>query len=315
MADTRDESTRGLTLRYGDADDGLRPLPARTAFWNSPDLWIDHGGDTSVNPMSGDAREDAVNVITARVTNMSKDITYHDINVEVWICPFGMGEAGPHVQLPSAGNLPRTGFTPGPLAPGESIEIACEPPWSPEGPGGLVSLAANCWADDPADGYPVTAELDFRGNAHHARRNVAVLPTALGLDSIGYDEGGFSGRFLAANPSTGQTQDVVLRVDPVYPLEFSAGDSQMLLPHTPPEVVYRPVPFGEPIDVRLSDGDQQGQEIVVPLAPAEQRRISISTHFEHYLPDAKSVYLVDILQLATGDEVTGGFRLLLPIIP
>lgn len=315
MADPRDESARGLTLRYREADDGLRPIPERTTFWNSPDLWIDHGGDTSVSVMSGDAREGAVNVITARVSNMSPDITYRDINVEVWICPFGMGEAGPHVQLPSAGNLPRTGFGPGPLAPGESIEIPCEPPWTAEGAGGLVSLAANCWADDPPEGAPVTAKLDFRGNAHHARRNVAVLPIALSLDALDFHDGGFGGRFLAANPSPGQAQDVVLRVVPVNPRDFSAGDTQMLLPHTPPEIVYRPIPFEESLHLELTDGAQTGNEIAIRLDPTEQRRISITTLFKEVLPNAGSVYLADIIQQSAEDEITGGFRLLLPIIP
>lgn len=303
-----------LTLRYQDADDGRRPIPG-CRFWRSPDLWIDHGGDSTVGLLSAALGPGAVNRVTARVTNMTSDATFRGINVEAWICHHTSGPAGPTTQIASAGSFPRTGFHPGPLAPGQSVVIACDPSWVPDTPGSCC-LVANCWADDPPDGHPLVGSLDFCCDAHHARRNGMVVSFAVGFPEPGHGGGGgFGALFTAVNPDQ-QAREFVMQIVPVQPGEFGAGDAEFVRSLLEEEVVFQPSLPGETINfgINPNDGSPGGHEFTVRLGPGEQRDFVVGAgHSDVHQPVGR-VYTFDIIQRGTDGEVVGGFPLYIPII-
>lgn len=314
---TDDETNhQHLTIRYTDDDDGIRPISGCVGFWRSPDLWIDHGSDTTTSILGGSTAPGAVNRVKARVTNMTPDTTYRDINVEAWICRFGTGAAGPHTQVPSAGGLPRTGFHPGPLAPGQSVVITCDPPWQPDETDGGVCLVANCWADDPTDGRPLTSDFDFCCDAHHARR-VAMSHTF----EVGFPEpthggaGGFGGVFQTlSNPDPQQAQEFLMQIVPVDPSAFGPGDAEFLRSVLDEEVEFQPSLPGDTINYGIGDGEQGGHEFTFRLEPGQERQMFVSAgHSDIHQPVGR-VYTFDIIQRTPDGEVLGGVVMYLTII-
>lgn len=315
--------SRGLAVRSSATDDGERPLAACGTPWRSPELWIDHRGATEVNALSGSAADGVLNIVTVRVTNTSSDVVYHDINVEAWICRLGTGPDGPATQIPSAGSGPRTGFHRGPLAPGESLEIACEPPWQPVAGEGPVCLVANCWAEDPLDGHPLATELDFCGNAHHARRGVAVMPVWWFTPAPDDPRPqGFTGAFLAVNPDSLLPRQFTMQLTPIDPQELSGGDRDLLKPYIP-NGWYEPLWPAAWLDYDLRDGSTVGREIDITLAPGEQRPFQVVvTRSTRQAPGTNArqdalrnpVNLFDVVQRDSRGVARGGFRLLVPHI-
>lgn len=306
-----------LTFRFSQADDGTRPVPTGERTSRSPDIWLDHGGDTTVDAYTANAAPGAVNVIMVRVHNFS-DEPLGDINVEAWVCDYTMG-FGPSAQIASAGPLPRTGFFAGPLAPGDWRTIVCEPPWDPAPGdkalnGGHVCLAANCWAETPPEGQPLSGELDFRCDAHHAHRNIAVRAISLAVGELILEL-----PVMATNPDPQQEWRFLVTIRPVtaHDLEVAWEDLLEVLQTGPlAGSDVRPSPL-EPLEVSLiGDGLEPtaGQEQIIALGPGEQRplimRIVLSPNEE-----IGNVHMFDAIQVRGEEEEIGSARLVAVVTP
>src|SRR5579862_4090152 len=85
-----DIKSKQLTIRWSDgsggspADDGTRPLPDNTAYYESPDLKLSGGVD------EGTAKVGVPNTVWAHVTNNGAEAVT-GVNIEVWVCNFVLG--------------------------------------------------------------------------------------------------------------------------------------------------------------------------------------------------------------------------------
>jgi hypothetical protein len=108
--------TPWLLVRYAVGDDGARPLPGGTVFWESPDVWV--VSSLGVNqPVPGEA-----NTVYARVTNLGlQDAT--GVFVKFWW-------ADPSLAITEAtANL--IGIGSANITAGSSVVVTCPNPWIP----------------------------------------------------------------------------------------------------------------------------------------------------------------------------------------
>jgi hypothetical protein len=170
MPCSEEETKSGqLYIRYKAADTGNRPIDPCTGYWLSPDIWLDGGVDATT------ARVGAVNTVKVRVANKSSQ-PISSVNVQVWVCDFTLGVSPASAIAPEM-----TGFV-SQIDPGaaNAATIACSPGWTPTPAdallnGGHVCLAANCYAEEPADGTAIPPGVfKFCCDSHHGQRNIAV---------------------------------------------------------------------------------------------------------------------------------------------
>ncbi len=186
-----DTHSKRLTLRDSTADDGTRPLADGTAYWESPDLFINGGIDP------GTAKVGADNHIMANVHNETQ-APISNINLEVWVCDYTMG-INPSSALASSnpGGAPMTGFASGPIPAGGNLVVDCGI-WHPVPAdaslnGGHVCIAGNCYGD--GDGAPFSgSDFKFLCDCHHGQHNIAVVQLAMNKIRD------FHFQMIAANP-------------------------------------------------------------------------------------------------------------------
>ena len=186
-----DTHSKRLTLRDSTTDDGTRPLADGTAYWESPDLFINGGIDP------GTAKVGVDNHIMANVHNETQ-APISNVNLEVWVCDFTMG-INPSSALTSSnpGGAPMTGFAAGPIPSGGNLVVDCGI-WRPVSTdaslnGGHVCIAGNCYGD--GDGAPFSgSDFKFLCDCHHGQHNIAVVQLAMNKIRD------FQFEMIAANP-------------------------------------------------------------------------------------------------------------------
>jgi hypothetical protein len=114
---TRTNYTTWLLVRYHAGDSGARPLPPGTAFWESPDVWVE--SSLGINkPVVGQA-----NRVFARVSNLGWQFA-----AGVWI-KFWWADPALVITEASA-NLIGKAFLPS-IPSGWSVPVECPKPWIP----------------------------------------------------------------------------------------------------------------------------------------------------------------------------------------
>jgi hypothetical protein len=206
--------SKRLTIRWsaggggGAADDGTRPLPDNTAYWESPDLYLSGGKDQST------AEVGVPNTVWARVFNFGSEAVT-GVNIEAWVCNFVLG-VNPASSLASSnpGGAAMTAYYAGTIAPGASADISVAT-WTPVSAdaalnGGHVCMAGNCYGDNNDTGASFTGtDMRFLCDCHHGQHNIAVVIVPMGQMRQ------FSFRFYAANPLRERELDTVVALRPV----------------------------------------------------------------------------------------------------
>jgi hypothetical protein len=148
-----------LLIRYTSTDLGFRPIPTNTAFWCSPDIWIE-SSDLSGNAVAGEP-----NFVHARVFNLGKADAVPTRVDFYWADPsLGLG--------PSTMNLIGHEWTEIPAHTAK--DVRCSTPWVPVFlNGGHECLMVNSHA--PIND-PMTAPFQPKLDRHVGQRNVTVLP-------------------------------------------------------------------------------------------------------------------------------------------
>jgi hypothetical protein len=148
-------------LRYTPTDLGFRPIPANTAFWCSPDIWIE-SSDPNGNAVAGEP-----NFVHARVFNLGKADAVPTRVDFYWADPsLGLG--------PSTMNLIGHEWTEVPAHTAK--DVRCSTPWVPVFlNGGHECLMVNSHA--PISD-PMTAPFQPKLDRHVGQRNVTVLASA-----------------------------------------------------------------------------------------------------------------------------------------
>jgi hypothetical protein len=161
FTDRRDNGkhyTPWLVVRYAAGDDGSRPLPGGTVFWESPDVWV--VSTLGINqPVPGEA-----NTVFARVTNLGlQDATGVFVNF-YW--------ADPSMAITEAtANLIGIGSTD--IDAGSSVVVTCPNPWVPV----IENNGHECLL---AEAYlpvsdPLTSPLDPVDDRHVGQKNEQLV--------------------------------------------------------------------------------------------------------------------------------------------
>lgn len=280
-----DTHSKQLTLRDSTTDDGTRPLADGTAYWESPDLFINGGIDP------GTAKVGADNHLMANVHNETQ-APISNINLELWVCDFTMG-INPSSALASSnpGGAPMTGFASGPVPPGGNVTVDCGI-WHPVPAdaalnGGHVCIAGNCYGD--GDGAPFSgSDFKFLCDCHHAQHNIAVVQ--LGMSKIN----NFHFQMIAANPFLRQERALTFitlrQPDKQRPvkadLEFK-GDVKVVKP---------------------------GYTWELPLKKDQKVPMALRVAFD---PKAKpgTKHVFDLAQATQNGDVVGGARVIVELVP
>lgn len=155
--------TPWLLIRYAANDIGLRPIPAGSAYWNSPDIWVE-SSDPGGKAVAGEQ-----NFVHARVFNLGKSISVPTRVDFYWADPsIGLG--------PQHMNLIGTEWVS--VDPHTALDVRCNKAWVPVFVNnGHECLKVNCtnMALDPIQ-HPFQPKVD----RHAGQRNIAVVQGAAG---------------------------------------------------------------------------------------------------------------------------------------
>jgi len=224
---TPDNTYEGpLLIRYKDTDDGTRPIiPPTDPYWNSPDIWLDHPADTTVD--DGTAVVAISNTIRVTITNIRNE-TIENVSVEVYVCTFDTG-VSPETSLLKddgtplgkfTGSWPQIDPTTNPLTP-IRVTVPCGS-WIPtvgqltqqSNHGGHVCMIANCFSDTCGQSFdtmdvPPGGSLPFQCDSHLAQRNISIVPFPAMQGRRG------TLPFHVVNPHPTEAQEMVLKFTPV----------------------------------------------------------------------------------------------------
>ncbi len=153
-----------LLIRYGPTDLGARPIPAGTAYWASPDVWVE-SSDPYGNAVAGEP-----NTLHARIFNLGAfqaapvQVDFYWANPALGLGPANMNHIGTEwVEVPSLG----------------SVDVACTTPWIPvmvNNGHECAMVNCSCWISDPIL-YPFQPTLD----RHVGQRNLNVVAGKAGM--------------------------------------------------------------------------------------------------------------------------------------
>jgi hypothetical protein len=155
--------TPWLVLRCDDDDLGIRPLPATTPFWVSPDIWV-QSSDPLGNPVAGEE-----NTLVARIFNLGA-LTAAPVKVDFyWADPsLGLGPSTMHPVGTAYVEIPALGHA----------EVPCPTPWVPVDVNGgheCVLVNSSNWVLDP-----ITAPFSPTVDRHVGQRNLHVVTAPSG---------------------------------------------------------------------------------------------------------------------------------------
>jgi hypothetical protein len=324
--------SKRLTIRWtaggggGAADDGTRPLPDNTAYWESPDLYLSGGKDQST------AEVGVPNIVWARIFNYGSEAVT-GINIEAWVCNFMVG-VNPAGSLPSSnpGGAAMTAYYSGTVAPGASADIQVAT-WTPVPAdaalnGGHVCMAGNCFGDNNDNGASFTGtDMRFLCDCHHGQHNIAVVVVPLGQIHR------FSFNFYAANPLRERELDTVIAIRPIEAkVELPPRVQQALL--TGPHAVVDPRTKalqlashlgGEAIQLaKVAPSLLQLRHPIATVDAREPLKLALRPHQQErmeahvqFAPNERpgNVHVFDLTEHDTGGALIGGARLVTVITP
>ena len=125
--ETRRQYDTFMVIRYEGAplpeDTGIRPLPANTVFWESPDVWTE--GSLGVNqPVPGEE-----NTVFARITNRGLEQA-NGAFVRFWWADPSIAISAASVNPITSADSGNVGFA-GVVPSGSSVVVKCPSPWVP----------------------------------------------------------------------------------------------------------------------------------------------------------------------------------------
>jgi hypothetical protein len=156
--ETKTHYTPWLFIRYAAGDEGARPLPGGTVFWESPDVWVQ--SSLGINqPVVGEG-----NQVFARVTNFGLQYAT-GVMVKFWW-------ADPSLAITeTTANLIGIGWAD--IPSGWSVAVPCPTPWFPvEENGGHECLIAEAYI--PVYD-PLTAPMDPVDDRHVGQKNEQLV--------------------------------------------------------------------------------------------------------------------------------------------
>ncbi|MGW6058044.1 hypothetical protein [Streptomyces sp. NPDC055189] len=201
-------STPGLFVAYGANDTGVRPAPAGTPLWLSPDIrlasqkeapdLITHPDDWDINPWIAQVEVGTEYYFLVRVRNNDPERQRHFLNFQAWVCDFTLGGIGPAskvsgefqgystVPLPAHSN---------PNAPRPMVVMNSSSLWKPTAEDLARNQGHHCvgvvaWAEadtvatppTPTDGRDLVGSyIDPSCDRRHAQRNLSVIPKSVGI--------------------------------------------------------------------------------------------------------------------------------------
>lgn len=152
--------TPWLVIRYTSTDDGRgRPIPDKTVFWVSPDIWVESSNPLG-NPVVGEA-----NFVHARVFNLGKAQARPTRVDFYWMEP-----------STAPGNMNWIGSTWVEVPYHKSKDVRCPAPWVPKFLG-HECLIVNSSADIDD---PIVLPFHPRLDRHVGQRNVNVVQAGAG---------------------------------------------------------------------------------------------------------------------------------------
>jgi hypothetical protein len=149
--------TPWLVVRYAAGDDGTRPLPGGTVFWESPDVWVT--SSLGVNqPVPGEA-----NTVFARVSNLGlQDAT--GVFVKFWWADPSLAITEASANLIGIGSVN--------LTAGSSAVVTCPNPWVPV----VENGGHECLIAEAFSGFdPLTAPMDPVDDRHVGQKNEQLV--------------------------------------------------------------------------------------------------------------------------------------------
>jgi hypothetical protein len=159
--DRRHRYTPWLLLRYNLTDMGLRPMPANTPFWISPDIWVETT-DLLGRPVAGQA-----NYLHARVFNLGKAPAAPTRVQFYWGDPsIGLGSANMNLIGTEWVEIPFHG----------SKDVRCNTPWVPV----AVNQGHECVIVNSSHPMldPIIEPFHAWADRHVGQRNLTVIPGA-----------------------------------------------------------------------------------------------------------------------------------------
>ena len=206
-----------LVIGYKDNDNGTRPIPDSAPYWASPDIWLEHPSDTTINEAT--TRVGVATTLKVLIHNISAN-PIQNVSVEAFVCNFTSG-VSPATAIVGTGKF--TGFV-GTIGTGGSnaAVVACTPVWTPTAAqlddqnnhGGHVCMFANCFSDTDGQSVdtmaldPITHSLPFRCDSHLAQRNIQIVAASKGNGGAGLKN--IPINVILANPS----RDIGVTVTP-----------------------------------------------------------------------------------------------------
>jgi hypothetical protein len=311
-----------LFIPYTTGDNGSRPFPAGTDFWQSPDVIL----DTSNGAAAPDQYTIGVpNGIVVSVTNNSL-VAYQTITVQVWVCdPSTVTD----VELPPfqgatvmQETLTGEAAPAAPTVPGSVTTIRVSGfvpyPGMSSLPGGHCCLIANCFgqtADGTFDGQDATANPAFnrvtevQSDPHVAQHNIfAAAPTGEGQQRR------LSFPFMAVTPIRKGREEVVLEIQHLTGTNALTADDLALLKkgpfkHLPLHISKVPI-----VDTFEVHGCHHGPGRIVKQELHAGKPLPLSIELELRHTEAiGGVHSFDVIQKAATGQVQGGLRLLVVI--
>jgi hypothetical protein len=302
VCDKGRQYTPWVLIRFNYTDAGLRPLPANTVFWVSPDIWVE-SSDPFGQPVAGEN-----NYVHARVFNLGKAPAYPTRVQFYWGDPsLGLDAANMHPIGTEWPYIPAHG----------SLDVRCSKPWVPRVVNGghecLIVNSSNPMRD------PITNPFQAWLDRHVGQRNVMVLPAP-------------SGQMLMVNFAVNNVLPLMARTQVLARFHHIEMNEKAFHQHDKKQLLNDLANFGQatlntPKEVlgRYASGTREERLAATVAASLSANRTGASDHMDLYRMLERSEREVKVRATSTeargepeaqhkGPNVTGGAFLAAPAL-